>query len=433
MLVLIGTILVSGGFLIHSYNEAVSGDKVLMNVYAQDTNLGNLDKTDAVKLLNQKNYYGSINLHYNGEKHTFNLGNLGCNFDIDSTVSKALEVGRSGELAKDIVDYLKLKYLNENIILPIENIVADNLEEQLYKSISKDIERSPHDASISINSSINVTKGEVGVKIDREKFKKTIYDNLKPGQDINIDVPVIEVEPDVSSEDLGKVNGIIGTYTTKFSTNLKGRNENIRVAASYMNNYLLMPGEVFSYNEVTKLKTEKNGYKKATVIVNGEIEEGLGGGVCQVSSTLYNSVLYSGLETVQRRPHSIPSNYVYYGRDAVVSDYSIDFKFKNNYDFPIYIKTYVSSDSVTVSIYGNRESVPDIEIISEVVSKKAREVKYVDDPTLKKGEKVIKTKGRDEIRSQTHVIVNGEKRLVSNDKYPSQTKVVQVGTKEAKK
>lgn len=431
-LIIIATILVSGGFLIHSYNDAISGDKVLMNVYAQDTNLGNLEKTDAVKLLNQKNYYGNINLHYNGEVHTFNLEELGCNFSVDNAVSKAFEVGRSGEFTKDIIDYIKLKLLKENVVFEIENSVPENLEEQLYGFISKDIEREARDASINIDSSINVTRGENGVKIDREKFKKAIYDNLKPSEDVNVEVPIAVVEPGVSSDDLGKINAVIGSYRTTFSSHLKGRNENIRVAANYMNDALLMPGEVFSYNEVTKLKTEKNGYKKATVIVNGEIEEGLGGGVCQVSSTLYNSVLYSGLEVVQRRPHSIPSNYVDYGRDATVSDNSVDFKFKNNYDFPIYIKTYVGNSSVTVSIYGNQESVPNIEITSQVVSKKDRAIKYVDDPNLKKGEKVVKTKGRDEIRSETYAIVDGVKKLVSKDRYPSQTKVVLVGTKVEK-
>ena len=109
---------------------------------------------------------------------------------------------------------------------------------------------------------------------------------------------------------------------------------------------------------------------------------------------------------------------------------SIDFKFKNNYDFPIFIKTYTGSSSVTVTIYGDTAKVPNIDINSSVVSKKVREVKYVDDETLPKGEEKVKTKGRDEVRSETYVIVNGEKRLVSKDKYPSQTKVILVGTKE---
>ena len=247
---------------------------------------------------------------------------------------------------------------------------------------------------------------------------------------MTVKVPIESVTPEITSDELSRIDGIIGTYRTNFSPNIEGRNENIRLAAQYMNNYLLMPGEVFSYNKVTRLKTVSNGYKNATVIVNGEIEEGLGGGVCQVSSTLYNSVLYSGLEIVQRRPHSIPSSYVNYGRDAVVSDNAIDFKFKNNYDFPVYLKTYVGSSSVTVTIYGNTGSVPEIDIISNVVSVKPRAVKYIDDPDLEKGKEVVKTKGRDEIRSETYVVINGVKKLVSKDRYPSQTKVIMRGTKE---
>ena len=429
-LVLIGAMLMSGGFVIHSYNTSVSDDRILNSIYINGFDVGGLNKDEARDAIRQNNSFKNLNVVYSGSDHVYSLAELGCEFDIDQAIDQALQVGRNEDFIKNISDYVGLKFLDDSRTFEVKPQIPQDIEDRIYEDIKSKIERKPENASISIGSSIDVKKGEEGVKINRDEFRKAIYDAIKPNVDVTVKVPIESVTPEITSEELSRIDGIIGSYRTNFSPNVEGRNENIRLAAQYMNNYLLMPGEVFSYNKVTRLKTVSNGYKNATVIVNGEIEEGLGGGVCQVSSTLYNSVLYSGLEIVQRRPHSIPSSYVNYGRDAVVSDNAIDFKFKNNYDFPVYLKTYVGSSSVTVTIYGNTGSVPEIDIISNVVSVKPRAVKYIDDPNLEKGKEVVKTKGRDEIRSETYVVINGVKKLVSKDRYPSQTKVIMRGTKE---
>ena len=429
-LVLIGAMLMSGGFVIHSYSTSVSDDRILNSIYINGFDVGGLNKDEARDAIRQNNSFKNLNLVYEGSDHVYSLAELGCEFDIDQAIDQALQVGRNEDFIKNISDYVGLKFLDDSRTFEVKPQIPQDIEDRIYEDIKSKIERKPENASISIGSSIDVKKGEEGVKINRDEFRKAIYDSIKPNIDVTVKVPIESVTPEITSEELSRIDGIIGSYRTNFSPNIEGRNENIRLAAQYMNNYLLMPGEVFSYNKVTRLKTVSNGYKNATVIVNGEIEEGLGGGVCQVSSTLYNSVLYSGLEIVQRRPHSIPSSYVNYGRDAVVSDNAIDFKFKNNYDFPVYLKTYVGSSSVTVTIYGNTGSVPEIDIISNVVSVKPRAVKYIDDPNLEKGKEVVKTKGRDEIRSETYVVINGVKKLVSKDRYPSQTKVIMRGTKE---
>ena len=429
-LVLIGAMLMSGGFVIHSYNTSVSDDRILNSIYINGFDVGGLNKDEARDAIRQNNSFKNLNVVYSGSDHVYSLAELGCEFDIDQAIDQALQVGRNEDFIKNISDYVGLEFLDDSRTFEVKPQIPQDIEDRIYEDIKSKIERKPENASISIGSSIDVKKGEEGVKINRDEFRKAIYDAIKPNVDVTVKVPIESVTPEITSDELSRIDGIIGTYRTNFSPNVEGRNENIRLSAQYMNNYLLMPGEVFSYNKVTRLKTVSNGYKNATVIVNGEIEDGLGGGVCQVSSTLYNSVLYSGLEIVQRRPHSIPSSYVNYGRDAVVSDNAIDFKFKNNYDFPVYLKTYVGSSSVTVTIYGNTGSVPEIDIISNVVSVKPRAVKYIDDPNLEKGKEVVKTKGRDEIRSETYVVINGVKKLVSKDRYPSQTKVIMRGTKE---
>ena len=128
-----------------------------------------------------------------------------------------------------------------------------------------------------------------------------------------------------------------------------------------------MPGEEFSYNESTGPRSKANGYKNAPVIVNGKLQDGTGGGVCQVSTTIYNSALYSGLDITKVRNHSLPSAYAPVGKDATVVDGYLDLKFKNPYNHPIYIKNTTYNGVVTSKIYGNSQDRKNISIRVEKV------------------------------------------------------------------
>ena len=152
-----------------------------------------------------------------------------------------------------------------------------------------------------------------------------------------------------------------------------------------------MPGDVFSYNEHIGEINLSNGYKNAPVIVQGVVQEGVGGGVCQVSSTLYNSVLYAGLELVNIKNHSIPSSYVSMGRDATVTDGGIDFVFKNNLKYPVYIKNYVSGNVVTCQIYGSLKDKQNIQISTSTDGVSVAPIKKIEDPTIPvRGRKTIR-------------------------------------------
>jgi vancomycin resistance protein YoaR len=124
-----------------------------------------------------------------------------------------------------------------------------------------------------------------------------------------------------------------------------------------------MPGEEFSYNNLTGMRNRANGYKDAPVIIRGKLEDGLGGGVCQVSTTLYNAVLSSGMDLVSITNHSVASSYVPLGRDAMVNDGGTDFKFKNPYPHPVYVKNWVGNGTVTCEIYGNSQDNPNVDIV----------------------------------------------------------------------
>jgi hypothetical protein len=158
--------------------------------------------------------------------------------------------------------------------------------------------------------------------------------------------------------DLEAVQALIGTFKTTVSAGNNGRNQNIITALSKINDVVLQPGEVFSTNQQFGRMSYDNGYRMAPVIVNGRLEDGMGGGICQVSSTLYMAVLHAELEVVERRNHSLKVTYMDWGFDATLAGDVIDFKFKNNIDSPVFIEAIlINGTEVTINIFG-RETRP---------------------------------------------------------------------------
>ena len=162
----------------------------------------------------------------------------------------------------------------------------------------------------------------------------------------------------------------LGSFTTYYSASDVNRNANIALAAKSITSVVLMPGEVFSYNNLIGECSTRTGYKESTIYLNGELAKGVGGGICQVSTTLYNAVLRANLEIVQRRNHSLSVTYVPLGHDAMVSIGSQDFQFKNNRDYPIRVVATTGPTSITCQIMGLAEEKEyDVKLYSRVISK----------------------------------------------------------------
>ena len=215
---------------------------------------------------------------------------------------------------------------------------------------------------ISDSGNISASSATIGKELDIAATKESIYDAIKNKDYKAIDLKVNIKQPKINTEAAKSVNTLLAEFSTKFSTNDSNRVTNIVLSAKATSDVLLMPGEEFSYNNLTGKRTKSNGYKDAPVIINGKLEQDVGGGVCQVSSTLFNSVLYSGLDVTSRRNHSLKSSYVSIGRDAMVSDGGSDFRFKNPYSHPVYTKNTVSNGVITSKIYGNASDKKNISI-----------------------------------------------------------------------
>lgn len=179
-----------------------------------------------------------------------------------------------------------------------------------------------------------------------------------------MDVPEMNIYPKVDTEVLAHIKTQqIGQYVTYFNSNNKSRTTNIELAAKALDSHVVFPNETFSFNKVVGRRTTAKGYKSAPIIVRGELSEGVGGGICQVSSTLFNAVDRAGLRIVQRYSHSKRVPYVPSGRDATVSWYGPDFQFQNKYNQPILIRAKRYGGSLVIKLYS-----------SEILDEKTRKV-----------------------------------------------------------
>lgn len=198
---------------------------------------------------------------------------------------------------------------------------------------------------------IVVKSGKPRVEIERSEVEKAIKE-LKDNERVTV-ACVTEAIGTPEEELRGLLfRDILGSYKTSFSAANSARSSNVRLAAERINGTILLPGETFSYDKTIGSRTVANGFKEANVYTNNKVDVGVGGGICQTSSTLYSAVLYANLEIVSRTSHSLPVSYIPAGQDATIAEGSIDFKFKNNTEYPIRINASAGSSTVTCSISG---------------------------------------------------------------------------------
>ncbi|WP_096435147.1 VanW family protein [Alteribacter populi] len=228
---------------------------------------------------------------------------------------------------------------------------ADKYRE-LVESIDQEVDEDPVNAMIDEHG--RVISEHVGYRLDRQAFKESFFNYFYSNGNTEIEAPRLKVYPKVDSELLAHIRvQEIGHYITYFNSNNKERSHNIALATEAINNHVVFPEETFSFNGTVGKRTIKRGYLPAPIIVRGELAEGIGGGICQVSSTLFNAVDHAGLKIVQRYAHSKRVPYVPPGRDATVSWYGPDFIFKNKHNQPVLIRAQIVGGQVIIRIYSS--------------------------------------------------------------------------------
>lgn len=218
--------------------------------------------------------------------------------------------------------------------------------------LSKCVAVPPTNAQINANGRIK--PGRSGYQLYRKKFTERFYAAFYSERKKPIQLPLITVQPKVNSELLSEIRvQPIGQYVTHFNAANISRSHNISLAVQALNNHVVFPGEIFSFNQVVGRRTKEKGYERAKIIAHGEYSEGIGGGICQVSSTLFNAADRAGLRIVQRFSHSKHVSYVPPGRDATVSWYGPDFQFQNTYNQPVLLQAQSYGSSISFKLYSS--------------------------------------------------------------------------------
>lgn len=250
-------------------------------------------------------------------------------------------------------------------------------------------------------------------------------------------IPLKITIADITISDLGEeaFPNTLGTFTTIYDASNKNRSNNVQLASEKINGTVIMPGETFSYNQIVGKRTIEAGFKEAGAYAGGQVIQEVGGGICQVSSTLYNAVLYANLEIVERSNHYFQSSYVDAGRDATVSWGTVDFKFKNNRTYPIKVEASSKNGVCKVTIKGiNEETEYEVVISSKITSIIQKSTKYEEDSSLESTVEKVTQEGHNGCTSQAYktLKLNGvtiSTELLSSDYYHALDKIIVKGTK----
>ncbi|MFV0440161.1 MAG: VanW family protein [Lachnospirales bacterium] len=263
---------------------------------------------------------------------------------------------------KDEKEDIELKYIHDENV--IQEVVSSIASQNNVSAVEPYYQR--------IGSEFQYTEGSSGKSIDQEKLKSDILDALQNTSETDVTAEFVTVSPTFTVADLQESTDLLGSASTSYASSAGDRNVNLDVATSKINNKVLYPGDIFSTSTQYGPVTEANGFAVSKVIVNNELVDGVGGGVCQISSTLYNATLKSELEIVERLNHSLKVGYSDYAYDATVAEGWIDYRFKNSTNYPVLVESYLDSGNrkVVVNIYGNeyRDSNRSIDFYNSFVS-----------------------------------------------------------------
>lgn len=427
-------ILLIGIFFLGSINlvQAISREgKINKNVYINGIDLSHLYKFEAISKIKERiNLNNEISLKYNDKEYKLKLNDIGVNYNIDETVNLAYLVGRD----KDFISNIKTKIdlaSGEKKLIKLNYTYDEDKLNSYINQINSEIKVEPLNANIRlVDGKLIYEKESYGLNIDEENLKKSILNNIENIYSKEIIINTTKLTPKYLYDELSTIDAELGNYETIFNENIKNRVNNIKIASNAINNIIVNPGDEFSFNEHMQNCYEKNFFEKAPIIVNGKLEEGLGGGICQVSSTLYNAVLYAGLEITKINNHSIPSSYINKGRDATVSHGNLDFRFKNNSDTPIVIFSSVHNNKVKTTIYGKYKNKKNIEIFTDIVECIPNKTEIKKSNELYKGEKHIE-EGRKGYKVKTYRIYKENKdiELINESYYPPKNKIIIYGNK----
>lgn len=336
-------------------------------------NIGNLYIDDAISITNSiidSSLKKSIDFHTPSKTLSFEFGELGESFDRAKIAASINDSLYGGNIIHSISQHIK----NDHIIDISSYMIIDSKKiDQIIENNFTFVERKPENAELYIgnSSSMEIKKEVYGISLDKQKLKDEIAECIKKNDNHEITIPIISTPPAICEADIKRIMPVdmIASYKSYYGGSDSGRKENIRLGTSLINNVLLKPGEEFEFWKYVGDTTYDRGFKNAGVYENGRVSTGIGGGLCQVSTSLYNASLLADLKITKRASHSLPVSYVPLGLDATVSIGTYTLAFINNTENYILIKTNTDGENLKIDIYSKKVDGKEVKVYSNKLSK----------------------------------------------------------------
>ena len=437
-----------------------------------------------------------IYIKYNDFEYSIKLSQIEVTYKIEEAVKEAFNTGRNNNIFADNYNILKTRIKKKNINIEYEyneKLLDEIIDDIAVKIPGAVIEPSYYIE----NKKLYISKGKTGVSVEKEKLKKAILERVEKEksediiievfetepQNIDIDkiynevytepkdayytkdpfeifphvegvnfdkeeakkileqdkeeyeIPLIITVPEITTNKIGTeaFPDMLSTFSTRYDASNIPRTTNLKLAMQKLNGVVVSPGETFSYNKTLGKRTAEAGYKEAGGFAGGRVVQTLAGGICQISSTLYDAVVYANLDIVERHNHMFLAGYVGAGKDATVVYGIYDFKFKNTRKYPVMIKTSIGNGIAQISIYGIKEEVEyEVEISSKILSYISYKVVYETDNSLASGTEKVVQNGMNGCKSITYKILklNGKQvssTVLSTDTYDPMNKIIKRG------
>ncbi|UBR29046.1 VanW family protein [Bacillus sp. SD-4] len=370
-----GILLCVGGVSGYQYVSKLNNQldtTALPNTTFEGISLDGKNKKDIQAIINQKITeldQKSLTYIFQNDKQTYTWKDLGINYKEKDIIDKIFK-----EQEGNAMNRYKMRKQAENGELKRNYKLTPQLNTTAYESFMKDkyneTLKNPVNAELSIEgTTVNISQSQNGERIDKGKLTDLTQQAITSGTS-DITLPVTLLKPERSTEDIQKMG--IKEVIAEYSTPMAGRNGNqsfnVNKSANTLSGVIVAPDETFSFNGRVGVTDAAHGYKSAAVYSQGKVIQSAGGGVCQVSSTLYSAALRADLGIVSRSNHSMPVNYLPLGQDAAVADYGPDLKFKNNTGNHIYIQAFSNGGSITTRIFGTNTG-KNVEVSSQVISR----------------------------------------------------------------
>lgn len=344
----------------------------LPNTTFEGISLDGKNKKDIQAIINQKVTeldQKSLTYIFQNDKQTYTWKYLGINYKEKDIIDKIFK-----EQEGSAMNRYQMRKQAENGELKRDYKLTAQLNTTAYESFMKDkyndTLKNPVNAELSVEgSTVNISQSQNGEKIDKGKLTDLTQQAITSGSS-DVTLPVTLLKPERSTEDIQKmgIKEVIAEYSTPMAGRNGNQSYNVNKSANTLSGVIVAPDETFSFNGRVGVTDAAHGYKSAAVFSQGKVIQSAGGGVCQVSSTLYSAALRADLGIVSRSNHSMPVNYLPLGQDAAVADYGPDLKFKNNTGNHIYIQAFSNGGSITTRIFGTNTG-KNVEVSSQVVSR----------------------------------------------------------------